>query len=82
MSEAQRDHLIAVDVDRPIWDHFFMVAPLVVVGTLEADGQPDLAPKHMAMPMGHTRPHLLLHLPAGILCRHPGASREPHFHHE
>jgi len=36
----------------PIWDRVFMVFPLVIVGTKEADGDYDLAPKHMAMPMG------------------------------
>lgn len=35
----------------PIWDRVFMVFPLVIVGTKEADGDYDLAPKHMAMPM-------------------------------
>ncbi len=35
----------------PIWDRIFMVFPLVIVGTKEADGEYDLAPKHMAMPM-------------------------------
>ena len=35
----------------PIWDRVFMVFPLVIVGTKEADGSYDLAPKHMAMPM-------------------------------
>ncbi len=35
----------------PIWDRIFMVFPLVIVGTKEADGGYDLAPKHMAMPM-------------------------------
>ena len=29
-----------------------MVAPLVVVGTRDEDGSLDLAPKHMALPMG------------------------------
>jgi flavin reductase (DIM6/NTAB) family NADH-FMN oxidoreductase RutF len=43
---------IKLDVAHPIWDHFFMVAPLIIVGTLEADGAHDLAPKHMAAPMG------------------------------
>lgn len=36
----------------PIWDRFFTVAPLVIVGTREPDGGHDLAPKHMAMPLG------------------------------
>ena len=44
--------MIELDVGHPLWDRFFWVAPLVLVGTLEADGAFDLAPKHMAMPMG------------------------------
>ena len=42
----------ALDVAHPVWDRFFQVAPLVVIGTVEPDGTPDLAPKHMAMPLG------------------------------
>jgi len=34
------------------WDAFFGVYPLVLVGTLEPDGGHDVAPKHMAMPLG------------------------------
>ena len=41
-----------LDTSQPIWDHFFMVCPLVLIGTTDADGAPDLAPKHMAAPMG------------------------------
>lgn len=44
--------LIELDIEQPIWDRFFWVAPLVLVGTREAGGGHDLAPKHMAMPMG------------------------------
>lgn len=44
--------LVKLDVGQPIWERFFWVAPLVLVGTQEADGGFDLAPKHMAMPMG------------------------------
>lgn len=29
-----------------------MVAPLVIIGSREPDGGFDLAPKHMAMPVG------------------------------
>jgi flavin reductase (DIM6/NTAB) family NADH-FMN oxidoreductase RutF len=43
---------VRLDVDRPIWDRFFTVAPLVIVGSKEPDGTYDLAPKHMAMPLG------------------------------
>jgi flavin reductase (DIM6/NTAB) family NADH-FMN oxidoreductase RutF len=44
--------LITLTGDHPIWDRFFTVAPLVLVGTREVDGSHDLAPKHMAMPLG------------------------------
>ena len=44
--------LIELDVREPIWDRFFWVAPLVLIGTREADGSHDLAPKHMVTPMG------------------------------
>lgn len=58
MSEGRKSnrpgtaHLEELDTSRPIWDQFFMVAPLVLVGTREADGGDDLAPKHMVIPMG------------------------------
>jgi flavin reductase (DIM6/NTAB) family NADH-FMN oxidoreductase RutF len=51
-SPTQDQRLIELDMTQPIWDRFFWVAPLVLVGTLEADGNHDLAPKHMAMPIG------------------------------
>lgn len=44
--------VVTLDTSRPIWDRCFMVAPLVLVGTREDDGAIDLAPKHMAFPMG------------------------------
>ena len=44
--------LVSLEMDHPIWDRFFTVAPLVVIGTREPDGQYDLAPKHMATPLG------------------------------
>jgi len=49
---AQHQRLVEINVNQPIWDRFFWVAPLVLVGTREANGNHDLAPKHMAMPMG------------------------------
>lgn len=52
MTSAAQQTLVSLDLDQPIWDRVFTVAPLVVVGTLERDGSYDLAPKHMAMPMG------------------------------
>lgn len=44
--------LVEIDTERPIWDRFFMVAPLALIGTVEPDGSLDLAPKHMVTPMG------------------------------
>ena len=44
--------LLELDVQEPVWERFFWVAPLVLIGTREADGKHDLAPKHMATPMG------------------------------
>lgn len=44
--------LETLDVGQPIWERCFTIAPLVLVGTLEVDGGPDFAPKHMAFPLG------------------------------
>ena len=43
---------VELDVRLPLWGRFFTVAPLVLVGTCEADGSFDLAPKHMVLPLG------------------------------
>jgi len=43
---------VELDISQPIWDRFFYIISLVIIGTREADGGHDLAPKHMAMPIG------------------------------
>ena len=43
---------VELDVERPVWDRFLWVAPLVLIGTVEEDGSLGLAPKHMVTPMG------------------------------
>jgi flavin reductase (DIM6/NTAB) family NADH-FMN oxidoreductase RutF len=48
----REQNLVELDVSEPVWDRFFWIAPLVLVGTREAEGGHDFAPKHMAMPMG------------------------------
>lgn len=48
MSDPAEPGLVSLDPAQPIWERVFVVAPLVVVGTREPDGGPDLAPKHMA----------------------------------
>lgn len=45
---------VELDPADGLWDSFYSVAPLVLVATLEADGSPDVAPKHQATPLGHT----------------------------
>ncbi|WP_035984821.1 flavin reductase [Leptolyngbya sp. KIOST-1] len=52
MPQAIPPTLISLDLSQPLWERVFTVAPLVVIGTQEADGTYDLAPKHMAMPLG------------------------------
>ena len=44
--------LVELDTGEPVWDRFFTVAPLVLIGTRDPDGSLDLAPKHMVTPMG------------------------------
>ena len=45
------DACLTLDVSRPIWNQFYTVAPLYVIGTRGENGEPDLAPKHLAGPM-------------------------------
>lgn len=48
------DSMVALDPDPSLWTRIFIVAPLVVVGTREGRDDYDLAPKHMATPLGWT----------------------------
>ncbi len=52
MTPKPLQKLVRLDLRRPIWDRFFWVSPLAVIGTLEEDGTPDFAPKHMVTPLG------------------------------
>lgn len=51
-NEPMANDWVELDVSRPIWDRFFTVAPLVLVGSREVDGRYNFAPKHMALPLG------------------------------
>jgi hypothetical protein len=44
------EELLSLDSEEPIWSRFFTVAPLVLIGTRDANREYNLAPKHMAMP--------------------------------
>jgi flavin reductase (DIM6/NTAB) family NADH-FMN oxidoreductase RutF len=46
-----RSRLVRLDPSAPLWSRVFTVAPLVLIATREGDGF-DIAPKHMAMPLG------------------------------
>lgn len=48
----QATDLVSLEVGPAMWERFFTVSPLVVVGTKEEAGGYDLAPKHMAFPLG------------------------------
>lgn len=43
--------LVELGTETPIWERFFTVAPLILVATKEEDRY-DVAPKHLAMPLG------------------------------
>jgi flavin reductase (DIM6/NTAB) family NADH-FMN oxidoreductase RutF len=43
--------IVDIPTAEPVWSRFFTVAPLILVGTREGDGF-DVAPKHLAMPLG------------------------------
>lgn len=46
--------LVTLSLDEKLWDHVFVPAPLVLVGSREPDGGHDFAPKHRVVPLpGH-----------------------------
>ena len=51
MNTLKQDKYVLLDDIISIWDQIFTIAPLVLIGTKEKQGY-DLAPKHMAMPLG------------------------------
>jgi flavin reductase (DIM6/NTAB) family NADH-FMN oxidoreductase RutF len=50
-SATEPSRYVPLSVDTAVWDDYYSVAPLVLVGTMEVDGSPDVAPKHLAMPL-------------------------------
>ena len=69
VSDAVTERLIDIGTERPVWDRFFTVAPLVLIGTTDDDGSPDLAPKHMVTPMGWQNYFGFVCTPAHCTCR-------------
>lgn len=54
MPNEEKTNLVTLDADGSIWERVFTIAPLVIIGSKEISGEYDLAPKHMAMPVGLT----------------------------
>lgn len=53
MDTLDRHDVVSLSPQEPFWERFYMVSPLVVVGTRNEDEDAyNLAPKHMAAPMG------------------------------
>lgn len=48
------EQIVPLSLSPPIWERVFTVAPLVIVGTVETNGEFNLAPKHLAMPLSWT----------------------------
>lgn len=51
VSASERKELVDLSTETPVWERFFTVAPLVLVATKEGDRH-NVAPKHLAMPLG------------------------------
>ncbi|ELY52676.1 flavin reductase family protein [Natronorubrum bangense] len=52
MTLSNDPDLITLQPDQPFFETLYTAAPLVIVGTREEDGSENLAPKHMATPLG------------------------------
>ncbi|MFB6122271.1 MAG: flavin reductase [Haloferacaceae archaeon] len=52
MTLADDPELVTLQPDQPFFETVYTPFPLVLVGTRERDGSANLAPKHMAMPLG------------------------------
>jgi len=52
MADQSLPSMIDITDDPNLWSRFFMVHALLVIGSKEKDGSYNMAPKHMAMPLG------------------------------
>lgn len=52
MANQSSPSMIDITDDPNLWTRFFMVHALLVIGSKEKDGSYNMAPKHMAMPLG------------------------------
>lgn len=52
MTVSDDPDIVTLQPDQPFFETLYTATPLVIVGTREADGTGNLAPKHMAIPLG------------------------------
>lgn len=52
MSEQESNSMIDITDEPNLWERIFMVHSLLVIGSREKNGDYNMAPKHMAMPLG------------------------------
>lgn len=52
MADQSSSQMIDIIDDPNLWTRFFMVHALLIIGSKEKDGSFNMAPKHMAMPLG------------------------------
>ena len=76
MGATSRAPLVRLPTEVPIWNRFFTVAPLVLVGTKEPDDTYDIAPKHMAMPLGWDDRYCFVCTPRHATCANVRAREE------
>lgn len=51
MSENNNE-MVKIDINKSLWNRCYSVHSLVIIGSKEDNGSYNLAPKHMAMPLG------------------------------
>ncbi|SHE89394.1 NADH-FMN oxidoreductase RutF, flavin reductase (DIM6/NTAB) family [Fodinibius roseus] len=52
MADQSSSPMIDITDNPNLWTRFFMVHALLIIGSKEKDGSFNMAPKHMAMPLG------------------------------
>jgi len=50
--ETQEPILTPLNLEFPVWEQIFTVHPLVIIGTVNTESEPNFAPKHMVFPLG------------------------------
>lgn len=49
---GQSQEKTPLNLEFPVWDQVHTIHPLVIIGTLDKDGEVNFAPKHMVFPLG------------------------------